>query len=53
MILQSIGRAGTKDISFTVDKNDLDDAMGVLEANQARIAYSELHAEKNIAKLLL
>lgn len=25
--------------------------MGVLEANQARIAYSELHAEKNIAKL--
>ena len=51
MILQSIGRAGTKDISFTVDKNDLDDAMGVLEANQARIAYSELHAEKNIAKL--
>mgnify|MGYP000588816741 CR=1 FL=1 len=51
MILQSIGRAGTKDISFTVDKNDLDDAMDVLEANQARIAYSELHAEKNIAKL--
>ena len=26
-------------------------SMGVLEANQARIAYSELHAEKNIAKL--
>ena len=51
MILQSIGRAGTKDISFTVDKNDLDDAMGVLEANQARIGYDELHAEKNIAKL--
>lgn len=25
--------------------------MGVLEANQTRIAYSELHAEKNIAKL--
>ena len=51
MILQSIGRAGTKDISFTVDKNDLDDAMGVLEANQSRIGYVELHAEKNIAKL--
>ena len=51
MILQSIGRAGTKDISFTVDKNDLDDAMGVLESNQARIGYDELHAEKNIAKL--
>ena len=51
MILQSIGRAGTKDISFTVDKNDLDDAMAVLESNQARIGYDELHAEKNIAKL--
>ena len=27
MILQSIGRAGRKDISFTVDGNDLDDAV--------------------------
>ena len=51
IILQSVGRDGTKDISFTVDKNDLDDAMGVLEANQSRIGYVELHAEKNIAKL--
>ena len=51
IILQSIGREKTKDISFTVDKNDLDDAMAVLESNQARIGYDELHAEKNIAKL--
>ena len=40
VILQSIGRA-----------NDLDDAMAVLEANQARLGYVELHAERNIAKL--
>ena len=51
VILQSIGRAGTKDISFTVDGNDMDDAMAVLEANQARLGYKELHAERNIAKL--
>ena len=51
VILQSIGRAGTKDISFTVDKNDLDDAVATLEANQARLGYKELHAERNIAKL--
>ena len=51
VILQSIGRAGTKDISFTVNENDLDDAMAVLEANQARLGYAELHAERNIAKL--
>ena len=51
VILQSIGRAGTKDISCTVDKNDLDDAVATLEANQARLGYKELHAERNIAKL--
>ena len=51
VILQSIGRAGTKDISFTVAKNDLDDAVATLEANQARLGYKELHAERNIAKL--
>ena len=51
VILQSIGRAGTKDISFTVDGNDLDDAVAVLEANHARLGYKELHAERNIAKL--
>lgn len=51
VILQSIGRAGTKDISFTVDGSDLDDAVAVLEANQARLGYKELHAERNIAKL--
>ena len=51
VILQSIGRVGTKDISFTVDGNDLDDAMAVLEANQARLGYKEIHAERNVAKL--
>ena len=51
VILQSIGRAGRKDISFTVDGNDLDDAVAVLDANQARLGYAELHSERNIAKL--
>ena len=51
VILQSIGRAGTKDISFTVDGNDLDDAVAALDANQARLGYKELHSERNIAKL--
>lgn len=51
VILQSIGRAGTKDISFTVDGKDLDDAVAVLEAHQARLGYKELHSERNIAKL--
>ena len=51
VILQSIGRAGTKDISFTVDGKDLDDAIAALEENKARLGYQELHAERNIAKL--
>ena len=51
VILQSIGRAGTKDISFTVDGKDLDDAVAALEENQARLGYKELHSERNIAKL--
>ena len=51
VILQSIGRAGTKDISFTVDGKDLDDAIATLEENKARLGYQELHAERNIAKL--
>ena len=51
VILQSIGRAGTKDISFTVDGKDLDDAMAALEEHKIRLGYQELHAERNIAKL--
>ena len=51
VILQSIGRAGTKDISFTVDGKDLDDAIAALEENKARPGYQELHSERNIAKL--
>ena len=51
VILQSIGRAGTKDISFTVNKTDLEDAVAILEENKERLGFKELHSERNIAKL--
>ena len=51
VILQSIGRAGTKDISFTVNKDDLEDATATLEEHQERLGFKELHSERNIAKL--
>ena len=51
VILQSIGRAGTKDISFTVNKDDLDEAVATLEESQERLGFKELHSERNIAKL--
>ena len=34
-----------------MDKKDLDEAVAVLEDNQARLGYKELHSERNIAKL--
>ena len=46
VILQSIGRAGTKDISFTVNKDDLDDAVATLEESQERLGFKELHSER-------
>ena len=51
VILQSIGRAGTKDSSFTVNKDDLDDAVATLEESQERLGFKELHSERNSAKL--
>ena len=51
VILQSIGRAGTKDISFTVNKDDLDDAVATLEEHKDRLGFKELHSERGIAKL--
>ena len=37
IILQSIGRDGTKDISFTVSRDQMDEAVKALEENHARI----------------
>ena len=51
MILQSVGRDNTKDISFTVDGNFGEDALKVLEDNQARLKYQNIEMEKNVAKV--
>lgn len=51
VILQSIGRSGTKDISFTVTKDDLEDAVATLEEHKERLGFKELHSERGIAKL--
>ncbi len=51
IILQSIGRNGTKDISFTVAKTDLHDALKVLEENNARIGAEKVEADENVAKV--
>ncbi len=51
IILQSIGRDGTKDISFTVANTDLKDAMACLDDNASRINAERIEADENVAKV--
>lgn len=51
IILQSIGRDNTKDISFTVAKSDLDAALKVLEENKERLTIKEIVHDDKAAKL--
>ena len=51
IILQSIGRDGTKDISFTVDSKDLDEALKTLEEAKGKIGFEEITHEDNVAKV--
>lgn len=51
MILQSIGRDGTKDISFTVDSDAADETVAVLEKNKSRLQFANLSRKDNVAKV--
>ena len=51
IILQSVGRGGTKDISFTVASDDLQSAIKLLEANKERLTIQEITYNENVAKL--
>ncbi len=51
IILQSIGRANSKDISFTVNKSDLKDSLALLEKNKDMLGFDHLSHDDKIAKL--
>ncbi len=51
IILQSIGRNGTKDISFTVDKNKMDDAIALLQAHAENWGASNIVSDDNVTKV--
>lgn len=51
IILQSIGRDDTKDISFTVAKTDLEQTLKVLEENRERLTAQKIVHDDKIAKL--
>lgn len=51
LILQSIGRDGTKDISFTVAKDNLEKAVGILNANLGPIGAKQIDSSDQYAKV--
>lgn len=51
IILQSVGREGTKDISFTVASDDLEHALEVLDKNKERLTIKVITYNKDVAKL--
>lgn len=51
IILQSIGRNGTKDVSFTVSKPNLEAAMGILNENLKSFSGGSLTYDDHISKV--
>ncbi|MCI5801539.1 MAG: aspartate kinase [Oscillospiraceae bacterium] len=51
IILQSIGRDGTKDISFTVSRSHKDAAVAVLEEIKKSLGAHDIVCEDNISKI--
>ena len=51
IILQSVGREGTKDITFTVSRDSLEDALAILRENAGQLKYQDLQYADNVAKV--
>lgn len=50
-IVQSVGRDGTKDISFTVSREDKDDVIRLLEDNEMNLKYKDIDVATDVAKV--
>ena len=51
VILQSVGRDGTKDISFTVAEDALKESLEVLEDSKNHVTAQRIESEANVAKV--
>jgi aspartate kinase len=52
IILQSVGRDGTKDISFTIKEDDLDEAVATLERHRGgSLKCQKIDVEREVAKV--
>lgn len=51
IILQSIGRDSSKDISFTVTRSNLKDAVAILEEAKETIGYKDIKTSEDVSKV--
>ena len=51
IILQSIAREKTKDISFTVNEEDVENAIRIIEENKERLTFHEVTSNLDVAKV--
>ncbi len=51
MILQSIGRNGTKDIAFTVTKAHMEETLEILEGMKEILSYQEVNHRDDLSKV--
>ncbi len=51
IILQSIGRGNTKDISFTVSRDELEQALKAIEQLEGKVPYEKMSYDEKIAKV--
>lgn len=51
IILQSVGRHGTKDIAFTVARTDLEEALEIIKRHMDSLGAQTLESEGKVAKL--
>ena len=51
VILQSIGRENSKDISFTVSRDEADQAVKIIEDNMARVGAKSISCNKEVVKV--
>ena len=51
IILQSVGRHGTKDITFTVSHEQQDDAIKAMESMKGVFGYQDLKVDNSLSKI--
>ena len=53
IILQSVGRENTKDISFTVSKYDKDAVLEALLLNKEKVDFEDISVSENLCKVTI